>query len=104
MSDARTHHRVATVAGLGAGLYAARNVSTLDAGLARIIGSVVAANLTTALPDVLEPAVHSRHRKLFHSVAALAVTTEVSVQPPSGAGPWVAERAAGAARLSAPRG
>lgn len=101
MPDARTHRGVATLAGVGVGLYAVRNVSTLDAALARILGSVLAANLAAMVPDVLEPAVHSRHRKVFHSVAALAGTARVSLRPPQRA--RLGEREAEAVRLKAHR-
>src|SRR5947199_10814180 len=99
MPNARTHHQVATFVGIAAGLYSARNEPSADVVLARILGSVLAANLGAALPDVLEPALHSHHRKFFHSMLALAGTTGASIQAPKGMQQWRGERLPDAERL-----
>src|SRR2546430_2608865 len=103
MPNARTHHKVATFVGIAAGLYSARNEPSAAVVLARILGSVLAANLGAALPDVLEPAFHSHHRKFFHSMVALAGTTGASIQAPEGMQDWRGERVAEAERLRARR-
>jgi hypothetical protein len=103
MPNARTHQAAATLVGVGAGLYTARNVQQADAVLARIAGSVLAANLAAALPDLLEPGVHSWHRKSCHSIAALAGATRLAVKVPQRVVLWLSERENAAARLRAAR-
>src|SRR6266571_524689 len=102
MPNGRTHQAVATLVGVGTGLYTARNVHQADAALARIAGSVLAANLAAALPDLLEPAVHSWHRESFHSIVALAGATRLAVVPQRVV-LWLSEREIAAARLRASR-
>ncbi len=97
MSDRRTHHGVAALIGLGVGIYVARNHEGWPV-VARLLGAVAGSLLGGSLPDVLEPAVHSWHRRSFHSWAALAGSATVTVGPPAALRQWIEERGAAAER------
>jgi len=82
MPRKREHVAVATLAGIGTALLSGRNL-TGEAFFANGIGCVLAAQFGGVLPDLLEPGVHSWHRKRFHSYTALGVTGAGSAWKPS---------------------
>src|SRR4029077_15964815 len=95
MSNRKTHLAAGAVVGVGVGVYTARNVDGWPA-LARILGAVLGSVAGAALPDVVEPALHSWHRRSFHSWGALAGTAGVTLGPPVAARRWIADREAAA--------
>jgi len=97
MSDRCSHQGVATLVGFGIGCYAARDVEGWPT-FARILGAVLASVAGASLPDVLEPPVHSWHRRFFHSLGALLGSAAVTIRPPLVVQQWLKEREAAGAR------
>jgi hypothetical protein len=102
MPDRRTHLGAGVLVGFGVGLYLTRNHEGWPA-LARILGAVLASAAGATLPDALEPALHSWHRRSFHSWGALAGTAGVTLGPPLAVRQWIAEREAAAERWRSQR-
>lgn len=65
------HLDVALVVGAGVAVWHLRDLDW-DAAAAQSIGCLLGGAVGGLLPDVLEPAVSSWHRKSFHSAAALS--------------------------------
>lgn len=89
MANRRIHLEIAIGVGLILALLAAKG-DTLSALLAEAAGVVGGSALGGLLPDAIEPATSSWHRKSFHSVAALAGTSSLSVNPPEQLTAWQA--------------
>lgn len=87
MANRQTHLDIAISAGLVLALFAAKG-DTLSALLAEAAGVVGSSALGGLLPDAIEPGTSSWHRKSFHSVAALAGTSSLTVNPPEGLTAW----------------
>lgn len=87
MSDGPTHRRVGAMAGLAAGAYSVCGLPP-DAAIARIVGSTVGGVVGGALPDAIEPGVHSWHRKFFHSQTALLGASAAAARPPEWLRDW----------------
>jgi len=102
MSDRKTHLGAGALAGIGVGVASVRNLEGWPV-VARMLGAVLASVAGAALPDALEPALHSWHRRSFHSWGALAGTAGVTLGPPVAARRWMAEREAVAERCRAQR-
>ncbi|SRR6266566_5854351 len=102
MPDRKTHLGVGSLVGVAVGVYTARNLEGWPV-LARILGAVLGSVAGAALPDALEPALHSWHRRSFHSWGALAGTAGVTLGPPAAARRWMEEREAAAGRWRALR-
>jgi len=83
MPNATTHRAHSTVAGAAVGLYLARDQAP-DGALARLLVAVVAAQFGGALPDILEPGLHSWHRQTAHSLAAGGGLTWLGLAPTGG--------------------
>lgn len=103
MPDRKTHFGAGVLVGVGVGVYTARNLEGWPV-VARILGAVLGSVAGATLPDALEPAVHSWHRRSFHSWGALAGTAGVTLGPPIAVRSWIAERDAAAERCRARRG
>lgn len=95
MPNRRTHDAIGILVGLGFGLYAVRNRNGWPA-MARLAGWTLGAKLGAALPDGLEPGLHSWHRGPCHSGLALAGSLGLLLDPPEGLQQWVAEHEAAA--------
>ena len=102
MPDRKTHLGAGALVGVGVGVYAARNLEGWPA-VARILGAILASVAGAALPDALEPALHSWHRRSFHSWGALVGTAGVTLGPPLAARRWMAGREAAALSCRAER-
>lgn len=87
MADRQTHLDIAIAAGLILALLAAKG-DTLSNLLAEAAGVVGGSALGGLLPDAIEPGTSSWHRKSFHSVAAFAGTSSLTVNPPEQLTAW----------------
>lgn len=96
MPDRRTHLSAGVLVGIGAGLYVSRKHEGWPL-VARLLGALPGSIAGAALPDIVEPAVHSWHRRSFHSWWALAGTAGVALGPPVGVRQWIAAREGAAA-------
>ena len=81
MPDRKTHSTYGTVAGMCFSAYHTRNHPGVGA-LAEVAGGGLGGRWGGRLPDILDPGIHSHHRDVCHSVAALlgaaAITTEAA--------------------------
>ncbi len=68
MPDGRTHKLVGLTAGIGYAGFQAKD-QTAENWLVEVTGGAFGGYLGGLLPDVLEPAISSRHRDVAHSVA-----------------------------------
>jgi inner membrane protein len=92
MSDKSTHSAVGAVAGGLAALATARSENGWSF-VAELAGGVVGGVHGARLPDILEPALHSHHRKFFHSMIAATGGTYVSVKHGPTPAAWLRQRA-----------
>lgn len=102
MADRATHQRVAVLTGTATGFFVARELEGAP-WLARITGTIAAAKLGGALPDILEPGIHSWHRGSFHSLTALLGSGHLMVVQPSAFRGWITGLDKRARRLRAER-
>lgn len=82
--NAKDHDRAGIYFGVVAGFFNATQANqSPDAALLEIVGAGIGGKLGAMLPDVLEPAIHSHHRDVCHSVVALLgiVTTSFERAP-----------------------
>lgn len=97
MPDKKTHLGIGALVGVGVGVYIARDRRDWPV-VARILGAMLGSMAGAALPDALEPALHSWHRGSFHSWGALLGTSGVTLAPPVALPRWMREREAAAER------
>ncbi len=70
MASKNTHIVVGAITGLVIyGLY--KNMKKQDWDLIEVCGAVLLGGMIGRLPDILEPATSSYHRKFYHSIALL---------------------------------
>ncbi len=69
MPNARVHRTVGTIVGGGVTLLATKELPD-EGRAAAVLGGLLGGYVGGALPDVLEPAIHSWHRSACHSGAA----------------------------------
>jgi hypothetical protein len=74
------HLEVATILAVIVGLYAIRKDSAAGA-VARISGFQVGARAGALMPDLLEPGIHSWHRRFCHSEVAPTAGAQVKRSP-----------------------
>lgn len=86
--------------GIGVGLYVTRERDGWPV-IARIMGAVLGSMAGAALPDLVEPGVHSWHRRSLHSWSVLAGSGVATVAPPAFLRQWITEREAAANRWRA---
>ncbi|HVS69821.1 MAG TPA: hypothetical protein VHQ47_01040 [Phycisphaerae bacterium] len=70
MPNGKLHKQVGGMTGAVCGAYVARNENTPYA-IAAILGGALGGVVGGKLPDVIEPAVHPRHRSVAHAVVPM---------------------------------
>lgn len=68
--DGKTHRKIGTAAGALVGITAASDADDIWQKFLALIGGAIGGNLGARMPDWIEPAVHSHHRNIAHSVTA----------------------------------
>jgi hypothetical protein len=74
MPDRRAHMLLGAAAGVGTAAFAARHQEGMDLFL-EAVGGALGGLAGGVVPDLVEPAVDSWHRRLAHSYAAATVTS-----------------------------
>jgi hypothetical protein len=80
MANGRTHRKVGTASGAIAAFARTRLDDTPIDVILHVLGGYVGGAMGAALPDVIEPAVHSHHRHVAHSWTTVAGITAASAQ------------------------
>lgn len=74
MANAAQHGLIGTATGVGTYLFMCRRLARkVDFGEMLLCAGL--GLITSAVPDIVEPALHSHHRQFFHSVTAGSVLT-----------------------------
>lgn len=83
MPNGKTHKAISTVGGLGLGLQMSAGMPG-DVLVVRTAATTIGAVMGGALPDILEPGIHSWHRKAAHSAAVGGGLTWLGLSSASG--------------------